>query len=105
MAFYLPVWLYALGVSQFGGVQNIVAFIEDNFKISAKTGPDTFGGRSLAALRVSRLLNLLSIREQVQVVDSYIRQLFFEDKIICCSTRVLSLSERTVQVCDHGCAH
>ena len=84
---------------------NTVAFIEDNFKIAARTGQATFGGRGLVALRVSRLLNLLSIREQVQVVDSYIRQLFFEDKIICCSTRVLSLSERTVLVCDHGCAH
>ena len=42
---------------------NTVAFIEDNFKIAARTGQATFGGRGLVALRVSRLLNLLSICE------------------------------------------
>ena len=52
-----------------------VAFIEDDFKIAAITGPDTFGGRGLAALRVSRLLNHLSVCEQVQVVASFIRQI------------------------------
>ena len=52
-----------------------VVFIEDDFKIAARTGPDTFGGRGLAALRVSRLLNHLSVCEQVQVVASFIRQI------------------------------
>ena len=75
----------------------VVAFIEDDFKIAARTGPDTFGGRGLAALRVSRLLNHLSVCEQVQVVDSFNRQFYFEDNFNCSSTMVLSLSERTVQ--------
>ena len=80
-----------------GANHKCVAFIEDNFKIDARTGPDSFGGRGLAALRVSRLLNHLSVCEQVQVVDSFNRQFFFEDNINCSSTMVLSLSERTVQ--------
>ena len=74
-----------------------VAFIEDDFKIAARTEPDTFGGRGLAALRVSRHLNHLSVCEQVQVVDSFNRQFYFEDNFNCSSTMVLSLSERTVQ--------
>ena len=78
-------------------MQNIVAFIEDDLKIAARTGPDIFGGGGLAALRVSRLLiEKFSIICQF-VVDSFNRQFFIEDNINCSSTMVLSLSERTLR--------